>query len=122
MSRRKPPERSWTGRSWALPKHCEPRGWPPGLSMRGCRAAWPGYREARWWSTSPVPATRCAMEWRHSIRWRHISSGNCRAWRSDRVFETDSPRESADERDPDAVRDAEEHEQWLTDNVPPHHG
>ncbi|UWI82306.1 hypothetical protein [Mycobacterium paraterrae] len=29
---------------------------------------------------------------------------------------------SADERDPDASRDAEERERWLRDNVPPHHG
>jgi hypothetical protein len=29
---------------------------------------------------------------------------------------------SSDERDPDASRDAEEREQWLRDNVPPHHG
>jgi hypothetical protein len=28
---------------------------------------------------------------------------------------------SADERDPDASRDIEEREQWLRDNVPPHH-
>jgi hypothetical protein len=28
---------------------------------------------------------------------------------------------SADERDPDASRDVEDHEQWLRDNAPPHH-
>ncbi len=28
---------------------------------------------------------------------------------------------SADERDPDASRDVEAHEQWLRDNAPPHH-
>lgn len=26
------------------------------------------------------------------------------------------------ERDADDVRDAEEYERWLTENVPPHHG
>lgn len=34
----------------------------------------------------------------------------------------DLPPESADERDPDDVRDVEERERWLKDNVPPHHG
>jgi hypothetical protein len=29
---------------------------------------------------------------------------------------------SADERDPDAGREIEERDQWLRDNVPPHHG
>jgi hypothetical protein len=29
---------------------------------------------------------------------------------------------SVDERDPDASRDVDEREQWLRDNVPPHHG
>jgi hypothetical protein len=28
---------------------------------------------------------------------------------------------SFDERDPDSSRDIEEREQWLRDNVPPHH-
>jgi hypothetical protein len=31
------------------------------------------------------------------------------------------PKTSADERDPDASRDAEAHEQWLRENAPPHH-
>ena len=31
------------------------------------------------------------------------------------------PQTSADERDPDASREAHEREQWLRDNVPPHH-
>ena len=31
-------------------------------------------------------------------------------------------KESSDERDPDAMRDELEREQWLRDNVPPHHG
>ncbi|WP_293002680.1 hypothetical protein [Mycobacterium sp.] len=31
------------------------------------------------------------------------------------------PQTSADERDPDASRDDEAHEQWLRDNAPPHH-
>ena len=31
-------------------------------------------------------------------------------------------QESADERDPDDARDAEQREQWLRENIPPHHG
>jgi hypothetical protein len=31
------------------------------------------------------------------------------------------PQTSADERDPQASRDVEAHEQWLRDNAPPHH-
>jgi hypothetical protein len=31
------------------------------------------------------------------------------------------PQTSADERDPDAGREVEAHEQWLRDNAPPHH-
>lgn len=31
------------------------------------------------------------------------------------------PQTSADERDPEASRDVEAHEQWLRDNAPPHH-
>ena len=31
------------------------------------------------------------------------------------------PQTSADERDPDASRDIEDREQWLRENVPPHH-
>lgn len=31
------------------------------------------------------------------------------------------PQTSADERDPDASRDADERDRWLRDNVPPHH-
>jgi len=31
------------------------------------------------------------------------------------------PQTSADERDPDASRDVDTHEQWLRDNAPPHH-
>jgi hypothetical protein len=37
-------------------------------------------------------------------------TGDDREWQS-----------SADERDPDASRDVERHEQWLRDNAPPHH-
>jgi hypothetical protein len=33
----------------------------------------------------------------------------------------ESPQTSADERDPDASRDVDAHEQWLRDNAPPHH-
>jgi hypothetical protein len=38
-----------------------------------------------------------------------------------KVFDVTLPSESSDERDPDAVRDESEREQWLRDNVPPHH-
>jgi hypothetical protein len=31
------------------------------------------------------------------------------------------PQTSADERDSDASRDIDAHEQWLRDNAPPHH-
>lgn len=31
-------------------------------------------------------------------------------------------REPSGERDPDAMREEAEREQWLRDNVPPHHG
>lgn len=34
----------------------------------------------------------------------------------------DLPRESSDERDPDAARELAEREQWLRENIPPHHG
>jgi hypothetical protein len=34
------------------------------------------------------------------------------------VFGTELPHESTDERD----RDADDREQWLRENVPPHHG
>jgi hypothetical protein len=37
------------------------------------------------------------------------------------VFGTELPAESTDERDPDSGRDADYHEQWLRDNLPPHH-
>jgi hypothetical protein len=33
----------------------------------------------------------------------------------------EAPQTSADERDPDASRDVDAHEQWLRDNAPPHH-
>ncbi|MFZ0907341.1 MAG: hypothetical protein WAN71_26415 [Mycobacterium sp.] len=35
-----------------------------------------------------------------------------------RVFGTELPQESTDERD----RDIDDREQWLRENVPPHHG
>jgi hypothetical protein len=35
----------------------------------------------------------------------------------DQVFGTELPAESTDERD----RDGDDREQWLRDNVPPHH-
>jgi hypothetical protein len=39
-----------------------------------------------------------------------------------RVFGAELPAESTDERDRDAGRDADDREQWLRENVPPHHG
>ncbi|MGO8965908.1 hypothetical protein [Mycobacterium sp.] len=39
-----------------------------------------------------------------------------------RVFGTELPQESTDERDRDAGRDVDGREQWLRENVPPHHG
>jgi hypothetical protein len=38
-----------------------------------------------------------------------------------KIFGGDLPLESSDERDPDAALDESEHENWLRDNVPPHH-
>jgi len=38
-----------------------------------------------------------------------------------RVFGRELPQESADERDPYASRDVDDREQWLRENVPPHH-
>ncbi|HTM85311.1 MAG TPA: hypothetical protein VL179_10520 [Mycobacterium sp.] len=40
---------------------------------------------------------------------------------AERPLGTDFPLESADERDPDAQREAADRERWLRDNVPPHH-
>jgi hypothetical protein len=37
------------------------------------------------------------------------------------VFGTELPQEATDEHDPDAVRSADQREQWLRENVPPHH-
>ena len=37
------------------------------------------------------------------------------------VFGTELPQESIDEHDPDVVRGADDREQWLRENVPPHH-
>ncbi|SBS76801.1 conserved hypothetical protein [uncultured Mycobacterium sp.] len=38
-----------------------------------------------------------------------------------KIFGTELPQESSDERDPDDNRDAADRDQWLRDNVPPHH-
>ena len=38
-----------------------------------------------------------------------------------KIFGTEIPKESSDERDPDAAREEREREHWLRDNVPPHH-
>jgi hypothetical protein len=37
------------------------------------------------------------------------------------VFGAELPQESTGERDPDPASDADEREQWLRENVPPHH-
>jgi hypothetical protein len=39
-----------------------------------------------------------------------------------KIFGTELPQESSDERDPNAGREGPERDQWLRDNVPPHHG
>jgi hypothetical protein len=38
-----------------------------------------------------------------------------------KIFGTELPRESSDERDPDDHRDVADRDQWFRDNVPPHH-
>ncbi|GAY18720.1 hypothetical protein MSZK_54460 [Mycobacterium sp. shizuoka-1] len=38
-----------------------------------------------------------------------------------KIFGTELPQESSDERDPDDKRDIADRDQWLRDNVPPHH-
>ena len=39
-----------------------------------------------------------------------------------KIFGTEIPQESSDERDPEATRDDRDRDHWLRDNVPPHHG
>ena len=39
----------------------------------------------------------------------------------DRVFGSDLPQASSDERDPSEAADDEDRDGWLRDNVPPHH-
>jgi len=38
-----------------------------------------------------------------------------------KVFGTELPQESSDERDPNAGREDSDRDEWLRDNVPPHH-
>jgi len=38
-----------------------------------------------------------------------------------KIFGTELPQESSDERDPNAGREDPERDEWLWDNVPPHH-
>jgi len=38
-----------------------------------------------------------------------------------KIFGTELPQESSDERDPNAGREDLERDEWLRDNVPPHH-
>lgn len=40
---------------------------------------------------------------------------------TDRIFGTDLPVESSDERDPAGDGDAPERDRWLRENVPPHY-
>ena len=74
---------SSTANCWGSPKHCAPRGCRPASSRPGCPAGSPGYPAARWWSTSPAPARRCATAWLRSVRSRSRSSDSYPAWRSD---------------------------------------
>lgn len=39
-----------------------------------------------------------------------------------KIFGTEIPQESSDERDPNAGGGELDREHWLRDNVPPHHG
>lgn len=38
-----------------------------------------------------------------------------------RVFGTELPQASSDERDPSDASDSDDRDRWLRDNVPPHH-
>lgn len=38
-----------------------------------------------------------------------------------KIFGTELPQESSDERDPGGERDHGDRDDWLRDNVPPHH-
>ena len=38
-----------------------------------------------------------------------------------KIFGTEIPQESPDERDVDGIHDERDREHWLRDNVPPHH-
>ncbi|MCI4674710.1 hypothetical protein [Candidatus Mycolicibacterium alkanivorans] len=38
-----------------------------------------------------------------------------------KIFGTELPQESSDERDPNAGHEDSERDEWLRDNVPPHH-
>lgn len=39
-----------------------------------------------------------------------------------KIFGSEIPQESSDERDPDAGRGDADRERWWRDNIPPHHG
>ena len=79
----KRPSTSSTANCSASPRHCAPRGCRRESSTPACRAAWPGSPAARWSSTSPAPARRCATGWRRSLRWPSRSSGSSPASRSE---------------------------------------
>ncbi|WP_197415197.1 hypothetical protein [Mycobacterium sp. M26] len=38
-----------------------------------------------------------------------------------KIFGTELPQESSDERDPNDRREDSNRDEWLRDNVPPHH-
>jgi hypothetical protein len=38
-----------------------------------------------------------------------------------KIFGDELPQKTADERDNDSPAEAADHEQWLRDNIPPHH-
>jgi hypothetical protein len=39
-----------------------------------------------------------------------------------KIFGSEIPQESSDERDPDTGRPDRDREEWYRDNIPPHHG
>ncbi|WP_431238916.1 hypothetical protein ACQ86B_03660 [Mycolicibacterium aichiense] len=39
-----------------------------------------------------------------------------------KIFGSELPQESSDERDPEPDRDRDDRDEWLRENVPPHHG
>jgi hypothetical protein len=52
---------------------------------------------------------------------RLVNDGGPERAAADRIFGTDLPVESSDERDPAGDADAPERDRWLRENVPPHY-